>query len=36
VVEGDRTDLLHQTVPLTFDPPALHAFDKATGLRVRT
>ena len=36
VVEGDRTDLLHQTVPLTFDAPALHAFDKATGLRVRT
>ena len=34
VVAGNRTDLLHQTVPLKVDPAALHLFDKATGQRI--
>ncbi len=34
VVPGHRTDLLHQTVDLAFDPAALHAFDAASGQRL--
>ena len=34
VVAGNRTDLLHQTVPLKVDPADLHLFDKATSLRL--
>jgi multiple sugar transport system ATP-binding protein len=34
VLPGQRSDLLHRTVPLVNDPQALHVFDKATGRRV--
>ena len=35
VVPGHRTDLIHQTVPLTTDPSDLHMFDKSTGVRIQ-
>ena len=34
VLDGHRIDLLHQTVALDFDASELHAFDKASGLRI--
>ncbi len=35
VVGGDRTDLLHKTVPMELELAQLHGFDKGTGLRIR-